>query len=187
MFVAKDKSKKNVAAELASKENVYFCPSCGSELILKTGSINTPHFAHKNKDDCDTFTHDMSRWHKEWQDAFPVANREVPLELEIDEEEYFVAKTHWGFDDDSPKNNYGYYHDKILLYESKKDSVGLELLNMKHRADVLACGYVIEFQHSPISKSEFNERNWFYLGICRETHRHQIRNQKTDSIGSFLV
>ena len=32
----------------------------------------------------------------------------------------------------------------------------------KHRADVMACGYVIEFQHSPISAEEFDERNNFY-------------------------
>lgn len=32
----------------------------------------------------------------------------------------------------------------------------------KHRADVMACGYVIEFQHSPISAEEFEERNAFY-------------------------
>lgn len=31
-----------------------------------------------------------------------------------------------------------------------------------HRADVLIGGYVIEFQHSPISADEFDERNRFY-------------------------
>ena len=32
----------------------------------------------------------------------------------------------------------------------------------KHRADVLINGYVIEFQHSPISGDEIKERNEFY-------------------------
>ena len=32
----------------------------------------------------------------------------------------------------------------------------------KHRADVLINGYVIEFQHSPISRVEIKERNEFY-------------------------
>lgn len=32
----------------------------------------------------------------------------------------------------------------------------------KHRADVLINGYVIEFQHSPISRDEIKERNEFY-------------------------
>ena len=35
-------------------------------------------------------------------------------------------------------------------------------LGEKHRADVMACGYVIEFQHSPITAEEFDERNAFY-------------------------
>lgn len=30
------------------------------------------------------------------------------------------------------------------------------------RADVLCYGYVIEFQNSPITSQEFNERTWFY-------------------------
>ena len=34
--------------------------------------------------------------------------------------------------------------------------------NVKHRADVLIGNTVIEFQHSKISKEEFNERNTFY-------------------------
>lgn len=40
--------------------------------------------------------------------------------------------------------------------------VVIEYKGEKHRADVMACGYVIEFQHSPISTEEFNERNTFY-------------------------
>ena len=38
----------------------------------------------------------------------------------------------------------------------------------KHRADVMACGYVIEFQHSPISAEEFDERNHFYLSYGKK-------------------
>ena len=39
----------------------------------------------------------------------------------------------------------------------------LECDGEKHRADVLAYGYVLEFQHSPISREEFNRRNNFYI------------------------
>ena len=38
----------------------------------------------------------------------------------------------------------------------------VEHLGEKHRADVMACGYVIEFQHSSITAEEFEERNVFY-------------------------
>lgn len=44
----------------------------------------------------------------------------------------------------------------------KNREVIIEHNGEKHRADVLACGYVIEFQHSPISCEEFNRRNNFY-------------------------
>ena len=48
-------------------------------------------------------------------------------------------------------------------FPKKNREVVLELEGEKHRADVMACGYVIEFQHSPISAEEFGERNNFYL------------------------
>ena len=35
-------------------------------------------------------------------------------------------------------------------------------MHITHRADVCIGKYVIEFQHSPISRKEFNKRNWFY-------------------------
>lgn len=44
----------------------------------------------------------------------------------------------------------------------KNREVVIEYEGEKHRADVLACGYVIEFQHSHISCEEFNRRNEFY-------------------------
>lgn len=44
----------------------------------------------------------------------------------------------------------------------KNREVVIECDGEKHRADVLAYGYVIEFQHSPISREEFNRRNKFY-------------------------
>ena len=40
--------------------------------------------------------------------------------------------------------------------------VVVEQDNKKHRADVLINNYVIEFQHSPISRDEIKERNEFY-------------------------
>jgi competence CoiA-like predicted nuclease len=48
-------------------------------------------------------------------------------------------------------------------FPAKNQEVVVELDGEKHRADVMACGYVIEFQHSPIAAEEFEERNNFYL------------------------
>ena len=83
---------------------------------------NISHFAHKKRDECDTFTQDMSEWHRQWQKQFPLRNREVGLP-----------------------------QDKPI-----------------HRADVLACGFVIEFQHSTITRYEFNLRNEFYTSLGKK-------------------
>lgn len=120
MNVAKNKNNKRVYIDDVLnndyKNMKFYCQICGEELIVRNGSIKTPHFAHKSLQDCDTFSSDMSEWHKSWQEKFPEENREVVIE----------------------------YNDE------------------KHRADVCINGYVIEFQHSPISREEFNKRNNFY-------------------------
>ena len=48
------------------------------------------------------------------------------------------------------------------LFPHKNREVVIKSENEIHRADVLCFGTVIEFQHSPISKSEFSRRNKFY-------------------------
>ena len=116
MFVAQDELGALVDAEYADRSKKYYCTCCGNEVTLKAGSIKVKHFAHKSVEECETFTSDMSEWHKEWQSKFPLRNREVVIECN----------------------------------------------GIKHRADVLAYGYVIEFQNSPISREEFNLRNRFY-------------------------
>ena len=127
----------------------FLCPVCSEEVIKKTGSMITHHFAHKSLEDCDTFTHDMSEWHKWWQERFPKGNREHVETLTIPLEEYKWAMRNYDFKTSA-------HIDFVLKH--KKDTE----ITLKHRADVRACGYVIEFQHSPISREEFNERNWFY-------------------------
>lgn len=53
-------------------------------------------------------------------------------------------------------------------FPKKNQEVIIEFNGEKHRADVMACGYVIEFQHSPITAEEFNERNQFYLSYGKK-------------------
>ena len=134
----------------------YVCPICNGKLILKNGPVNVAHFAHQNLNNCDSFSSDMSEWHKEWQNVFPKTNQEVVLSLNITNKKYITAARNHSFADklydDMSYDDFLHYIDKIPI----------EKMNIKHRADVLACGYVIEFQHSPISTREFNERNWFY-------------------------
>lgn len=124
MFKATDEYGKEVMIDTAQESKPYFCPICNGLLVVKAKKSKSvaAHFAHKSRVDCDTFSHDMSDWHKEWQNRFPIKNREVPLPFD----------------------------------------------NPCHRADVLACGYVIEFQHSPISLEEFDERNRFYTALGKK-------------------
>ena len=49
-----------------------------------------------------------------------------------------------------------------MLFPLKNREVVISNGNETHRADVLCYGTVIEFQHSPISESEFWRRNDFY-------------------------
>lgn len=53
-------------------------------------------------------------------------------------------------------------------FPKKNQEVVIAFNGEKHRADVMACGYVIEFQHSPITADEFNERNKFYLSYGKK-------------------
>lgn len=46
--------------------------------------------------------------------------------------------------------------------ESTREVV-IEYKGESHRADILTGGYVIEFQHSPITSTEFERRNFFIL------------------------
>lgn len=129
----------------------FVCPVCNGELIVKNGRINASHFAHKSLEECDTFSSDMSEWHKAWQNIFPKRNQEVVLEKKLTNIQYEGAARVHKFS----KMTY----EEFMNY---KKETAPQYITVRHRADVVACGYVIEFQHSPISSREFNERNWFY-------------------------
>ena len=116
MEFAIDFAGRRIHASCADKQREYFCPVCRHKVIPRQGKVNIDHYAHTSPCD-DTWSYDMSEWHKDWQSQFPYGNREIVVT--VSEE--------------------------------------------KHRADVMAYGYVIEFQHSPITAEEFNERNNFYL------------------------
>lgn len=44
------------------------CPCCGGLLIAKCGQINTHHWAHDKRDDCDPWSEPIGPWHLWWQD-----------------------------------------------------------------------------------------------------------------------
>lgn len=78
MFVAKDLDGNRIKVEDAVKEVQYFCPTCNAKVEFHNGSIRQHHFKHWKKLKClDNWDHDMSEWHLEWQNHFPVDNQEI--------------------------------------------------------------------------------------------------------------
>ncbi len=122
MFIALNKDRKRVHISSALNNEIYYCPICGEQLRTRKGTTNAHHFAHKNNSNCvnrDGWHYDMSDWHYDWQNQFPVDNQEI-----------------------------------VFTRDDKT-----------HRADVFINNTVIEFQHSPITESEFNDRNDFYKSL----------------------
>lgn len=96
MFIAYDIEDKLVDIAFASKKDVYYCPICKGELIIKNGRKNAKHFAHKQGFNCkDNWTYDMSEWHRQKQSYFPIENREIVLNngKEIHRADILIDKT----------------------------------------------------------------------------------------------
>jgi hypothetical protein len=90
------------------------CPICDGQLIAKCGAIKTHHWAHKNRDDCDTWSEPIGPWHLWWQNlvqmefvevvrgphrADIVGNGGVVIELQhspISAEDIAARETHYG-------------------------------------------------------------------------------------------
>jgi hypothetical protein len=147
MLFALDKDNKKVHIDNTIRSEDYFCPCCGSKMVLRMGDIRIHHFAHPSDSICrDTWHYDMTEWHYEWQNRFPKEYQEI-------------VKT--------------------------KDG-------QKHRADVLIESekVVFEFQHSPLSPDEFENRNSFYNSLgykviwifdAEEQYQNeQIENYRSD-------
>lgn len=124
--------------EVIGNNEQYYCPACGAELILKRGNIKTHHFAHKSLIDCDTFNHDMSEWHLNWQETFPKENREVVIKMDIPENVY--------------RDNIYYLMGETLEeyndFTLREERGELKTFHIKHRADVCVNNYVIEHAYS---------------------------------------
>jgi len=77
LFIARDAKGNLVPVDEAISGEEYFCPTCGEKMRVRDGEINVKHYAHVSLNDCDDFSHDMSEWHKAWQEKFPIDCREV--------------------------------------------------------------------------------------------------------------
>lgn len=77
MNIAIDDKGNRITASNAVKGEIYKCPLCNAEVIVKQGEINIDHFAHKSHECLDSWHYDMSEWHYSMQNRFPEEQREV--------------------------------------------------------------------------------------------------------------
>lgn len=63
----------------ATPNKTVYCSICKFEVISKCGNTNIWHWAHKNLEDCDTFSEGETLWHKEWKERYPLKCREVVI------------------------------------------------------------------------------------------------------------
>lgn len=81
MRIALDQNGIRIDAKQASKSQSYTCPICGEQVLLKATKSSSicPYFSHRANTECDSWKSDMTSWHYEWQEKFPVENREIVL------------------------------------------------------------------------------------------------------------
>ena len=79
MYIAYDKQNNRIDIDDAVKSEIYYCPICEGQVIVKEGKVNAKHFAHKSGECKDSWHYDMSEWHRQKQCYFPIENREIVI------------------------------------------------------------------------------------------------------------
>lgn len=78
MFLAYNAQSELIDAESAQKKQQYTCWACGERVLLKKGSIKTPHFSHEKNSPCNGWNYQpMTQWHRDMQQYF--STTEVPM------------------------------------------------------------------------------------------------------------
>ncbi len=81
MQFATNEKGNRVFIEDAERHLNYYCPCCGSKLVIKMGEIKCHHFAHEPNSLCkDSWHYDMTEWHINWQNHFPKDCQEIVKE-----------------------------------------------------------------------------------------------------------
>lgn len=82
MLFAIDKEGNRIHINYALRGQEYVCPCCEEKVVLKKGNIRKHHYAHHSGSMCrDGWHYDMSDWHQEWQNKFPLQYQEIVKEL----------------------------------------------------------------------------------------------------------
>jgi len=94
----------------------------------------------------------------------PVCNEKLSIKAtnSLSVRPHFAHKKGTECLDDWKRDMSEWHYNWQCQFPEEYREVVVEKDEKKHRADVLINGYVIEFQHSPISRDEIMERNEFY-------------------------
>ncbi len=174
MFVAIDENKNKVSIESTEPGKHYYCPICREELIIKAkDSIAVKaHFAHKKGTDCDDFSHDMSEWHLNWQNKFPIENREVVIEK------------------DGIKHRADVFIDNTVIEFQHSPITAEEIA--KRNEFYLSCGYKVIwiFDAENQIKNEYGDSidpsMCMYGGLCWKRPKRQFSNKMSQDVQVFL-
>lgn len=96
MYIALDENNERVDINNVVSGKTYYCPVCREQLLIRKGQIRKHHFAHLKENECtDSWKHDMTEWHLNWQECFPIENREIVMrsEDEIHRTDIFTGET----------------------------------------------------------------------------------------------
>ena len=87
MLFANDHHDNRIYIDDTCSNQEYYCPYCGTSLVIKKGERRQHHFAHKPNHICkDSWErehlYDISPWHMNWQLCYPKENQEIRLSLD---------------------------------------------------------------------------------------------------------
>lgn len=117
LFALNGKGERTYISQVRQKEQ-YYCQICHQKLYIKGGNKVIRHFSHYPNRKCpDTFHYEeMSQWHQDWQEKFPLNTRETVIETKAEKHraDVFLAK---------PKTIIEFQHSHMTSREfSKRNS-----------------------------------------------------------------
>ena len=111
------------------------CPICNEEVIAKCGSIKIWHWAHKNKEDCDSWYEPESQWHLDWKNEFPKEQQEFSIgrhRADIrTKDRWIIELQNSSISSEEIIERENYYKRMIWLLNGYKICNGLRLRNKK--------------------------------------------------------
>ena len=161
------------------------CPTCGTAVIAKCGDINSHHWAHESREDCDAWSENIGPWHLEWQNLVDEQYVEIaigPHRADIVGNSGLVVELqHSPIPADHIEAREEFYGDMIWLFDATQrfpcvpsgDRVFFSLQGTKHigfckKNVFFDCGdYVVEVEQFTDIFDKFSgygrlrDRGWF--------------------------